>query len=69
MMVCYDYMDSYRLGKSPALAGQMLGTTSRNMKKNDLWIAATTFALDAVLVTFDKDFEHLNKIYFEVKIF
>jgi len=37
--------------------------TARNMGKNDLWIAATTHVLNATLVTTDKDFDHLDKIY------
>lgn len=69
LLESYSQIDSYSQGKSRAPDGQLLNNSSRNMGKNDLWIAATTHALDAVLVTFDKDFEHLNKIYFEVKIF
>jgi tRNA(fMet)-specific endonuclease VapC len=33
---------------------------SVKMGKNDLWIAATAKALGAVIVTTDRDFEHLN---------
>lgn len=62
-------LNSHSRGQSSALDVQMLCITSGNMSKNDLWIAATTFALDAVLITFDKDFEHLDKVYFEVKSF
>ena len=35
------------------------------MSKNDLWIAATAHASKAVLLSTDKDFEHLNKIWFD----
>lgn len=33
---------------------------SRNMGKNDLWIAACAKAMGATLLTTDKDFDHLN---------
>lgn len=34
--------------------------TSRNMSKNDLWIAATAFLFGLPLITTDKDFDHLH---------
>jgi hypothetical protein len=39
------------------------------MGKNDLWIAATAHALNAILLTTDNDFDHLNNIFFEVRKF
>lgn len=33
------------------------------MKQNDLWIAATSHESQATLLSTDKDFEHLNKIW------
>ena len=36
------------------------------MGKNDLWIAAVTAVTNATLITTDNDFEHLNKVYFDV---
>ena len=33
---------------------------ARNMGKNDLWIAATAKAADSILLTTDKDFDHLQ---------
>lgn len=33
---------------------------ARSMGKNDLWIAATAHASGAVLVTTDRDFDHLH---------
>ncbi|MEM6261477.1 MAG: PIN domain-containing protein [Bacteroidota bacterium] len=33
---------------------------SRNMGKNDIWIAATAKAFDIKLITTDKDFDHLK---------
>jgi predicted nucleic acid-binding protein len=59
----YAEIDTYSQG---LLLGKPLpnGLTARNMGKNDLWIAATTHVLNALLVTTDKDFDHLNSIYF-----
>ena len=36
-----------------------LGTSARNMGKNDLWIAATALFYDAELHTSDNNFDHL----------
>lgn len=36
------------------------------MGKNDLWIAATAYAINAKLVTTDKDFDHLNNSFLEI---
>jgi len=38
------------------------------MGKNDLWIAATTFVVDGILVTADKDFDHLANVYFPIHL-
>jgi len=38
----------------------------RNMEKNDLWIAATTSVLKATLITTDRDFDHLDRIFFNL---
>ena len=37
------------------------------MGKNDLWIAATASAFDITLVTTDRDFDHLNEEFIDVK--
>nr|WP_157618605.1 hypothetical protein [Spirosoma spitsbergense] len=36
------------------------------MDKNDLWIAATASLLEAILITTDKDFDHLHGRFIEV---
>lgn len=61
----YAEIDAYSQGK---LANKPLptGLSSRNMGKNDLWIAATSALLDATLITMDKDFSHLHQAYFEL---
>jgi tRNA(fMet)-specific endonuclease VapC len=40
--------------------------TSRNMGKNDLWIAATGAVFGLTLLTADKDFAHLDGVYLDV---
>ena len=42
--------------------------TSRNMGKNDLWIAATAMLLNATLLTTDTDFTHLSPQFLQVEI-
>ena len=43
------------------VASQNHSTGSRNMGKNDLWIAACAKAAGATLVTADADFDHLDQ--------
>lgn len=69
LLESYVSIDSFSQGKALAPNGQSLGTSSRNMGKNDLWIAATAHALDALLITTDGDFDHLDNLYFELKKF
>lgn len=61
----YGTIEAYSQGK---LKNKPLpqGTSARNMGKNDLWISATTLTLDAGLITTDKDFQHLDKVFFDV---
>jgi tRNA(fMet)-specific endonuclease VapC len=58
LAIIYARIDAYSQGK---LKGQPmpLGLTSRNMGKNDIWIAATAMFLDLDLHTTDNDFNHL----------
>lgn len=44
------------------------GITARNMGKNDLWIAATASVIQATLLSTDKDFEHLDKIFLDFQL-
>lgn len=48
------------------LTGRPLGTSARNMGKNDLWIAATASFLEITLLTTDKDFDHLHGQFVDV---
>ncbi|RIV23885.1 type II toxin-antitoxin system VapC family toxin [Fibrisoma montanum] len=59
----YAEIDAFSQSK---LMGRPLGSSARNMGKNDLWIAATASMLDAVLITTDKDFDHLHGQFVEV---
>jgi len=45
-----------------------LNTSSRNMVKNDLWIAATAFILKVKLLTTDNDFKHLDNQFIELEM-
>lgn len=42
------------------LASQAAKGGKRNMQDNDIWVAATAKATDSVLLTTDKDFDHLD---------
>lgn len=62
----YATVDAYSQGEliSDPLP---LGTSSRNMGKNDIWIAATALFYDAELHTADNDFDHLPAIGLRLK--
>lgn len=62
----YAEIDAYSQNRLPT---KSLNNTPRNMGKNDIWIAATAAVADAKLLTLDKDFTHLDGIYFEVIYF
>jgi len=57
----YGEIDAYSQDK---IEEAPLNDSARNMGKNDLWIAATASVYNMNLVTTDKDFHHLNSIYF-----
>lgn len=61
----YAQIDAYSQGKHPSLA---LPGPSRNMGKNDIWIAATAAALNVTLLTTDRDFNHLKDVFLKVEI-
>lgn len=54
----YAEIDAYSQRK---LAKMPSNFSSRNMGKNDMWIAATASIAEAKFITTDKDFHHLNK--------
>jgi predicted nucleic acid-binding protein len=55
----YGKIDAYSQGKLKDISLPQ-GMSARNMGKNDLWIAAVAYVLEATLITTDKDFEHLS---------
>ncbi|MEO3405916.1 type II toxin-antitoxin system VapC family toxin [Mucilaginibacter sp. CAU 1740] len=62
----YSQIDAYSQRRNPGYDDYPF-TTPRNMGKNDLWIASTAALLGLTLVTTDKDFDHLNQVFMEVK--
>ncbi|MGB1243790.1 MAG: PIN domain-containing protein, partial [Chitinophagales bacterium] len=65
LLLPYIEIDTYSQGKHPNLH-LPFGISARNMGKNDIWIAATALALDAELLTTDKDFDHLKEVLVKV---
>jgi predicted nucleic acid-binding protein len=61
----YAEIDAYSQGKDRTRPLPN-GMSSRNMGKNDIWIAATSSVLNATLVTTDTDFDHLNGVFLNV---
>ena len=61
----YAEIDAYSQSKHPSkkLPKEF---TSRNMGKNDIWIAATCSVLNGKLLTTDRDFDHLDKVYLDL---
>jgi tRNA(fMet)-specific endonuclease VapC len=59
----YCEIDAYSQGKHP-IKRPPSGFSSRNMGKNDLWIAATAEVTHSTLVTADGDFDHLDGVFF-----
>lgn len=60
----YAEIDAYSQGKLSKKKGNF---TSRNMGKNDLFIAATSSVYDLILITTDKDFNHLSPEYLNLE--
>lgn len=56
----YADLDAFSQGQ---LANVKSNFSARNMGKNDLWIAATASIYDFILITTDKDFDHLDTHY------
>jgi predicted nucleic acid-binding protein len=61
----YAEIDAFGKGKLPEKS-LPAGTSSRNMGKNDLWIAATAFVTKSTLLTTDDDFDHLDPQFIDV---
>ena len=61
----YAEIDAFSQGR---LASKVSSFSARNMGKNDIWIAATASIFNLELVTTDKDFNHLDKEYLDLKL-
>lgn len=59
-------IDSFSQKRNPKF-NKYTFDTPRNMGKHDLWIAATASLLNLTLVTTDRDFEHLNNKFLELR--
>jgi tRNA(fMet)-specific endonuclease VapC len=60
----YAEIDAFSQGKHPTLTASF---SARNMGKNDIWIAATASLLDAILLTTDSDFNHLDGTFLKLQ--
>lgn len=63
MIEAYGKIDAFSQNRLP---NKPLGTSARNMGKNDLWIAATANVTNATLISADKDFLHLKDEYIDL---
>ena len=61
----YAEIDAYSQGKDRSKPLPP-GMSSRNMGKNDIWIAATASVLNATLLTIDENFQHLDGVFLTV---
>jgi tRNA(fMet)-specific endonuclease VapC len=62
----YAEIDAYSQRMNPSFENYAFDT-SRNMGKNDLWIASLGALLGLRLITTDSDFDHLHNVFFEVE--
>jgi tRNA(fMet)-specific endonuclease VapC len=62
----YAEIDAFSQGKHPKYPLPPT-SSSRNMGKNDIWIAATTMLFNATLLTTDNDFNHLSPQFFKLE--
>lgn len=67
ILAIYSDIDAYSQGKLKDKP-LSIGTSARNMEKNDIWIAATAKLTDSTLITMDKDFQHLEGEFISVQI-
>lgn len=62
----YAQIDAYSSRKGGDARDNLLKGAARNMQKNDLWIAATSFVLEVPLITSDRDFDHLEGSFLQI---
>lgn len=63
LLEIYADIEAFSQGKLKAKPSLF---TARNMGKNDLWIAATAALTNSALLTLDRDYKHLDGMFFEV---
>ncbi|HCE45447.1 MAG TPA: PIN domain nuclease [Lentisphaeria bacterium] len=61
----YAEIAAYSIGKHPTIKLPP-GESASNLKDNDIWIASTASVLNAKLLTLDKDFLSLDKVFVDV---
>ncbi len=66
LISAYTRIDAYSKRKIKDNNGNLLKDSHKTMGKNDIWIAATAYALNIPLITTDSDFDHLNDTLIEV---
>lgn len=66
---CYVAIDAYSKRKLKGPDGKLKNGSANKMGKNDLWIATTTHALEATLLSTDGHFDHLDKLFFSFQKF
>lgn len=62
----YTEIDAFSKRKIKDKNGNLIKGSARKMGKNDIWIAATAYSLDILLMTTDNDFDHLNEAFIKV---
>ena len=64
ILKAYALVDAWTHGRPVAAPGDAPPPKpAKSMGKNDLWIAATAHATGAVLITTDRDFDHLHGVW------
>ena len=66
LMNAYTKIDAYSKRKMKDNNGNLLNDSAKKMGKNDIWIAATAYALNIPLITTDGDFDYLNNTLINV---
>lgn len=66
LLNAYAEIDAYSRQRHPTK--QLVGS-AKPMGKNDMWIAATAFAINATLLTADGKFMHLNQEFITIKFY
>jgi predicted nucleic acid-binding protein len=61
----YAEIDAFSQGR---LKDKPLKGSSRNMGKNDIWIAASAAIANATFLTTDNDFNHLKEDYLRLEM-